>query len=981
MTDSSRLNGRNPVETPTMPKKRLKGHKAKMAAKAKASTDTKLAVKKEMTAEEIVQEKLLERGIIASCAINKGRKTDAGQRDINIQNVTVQYQGKILVDGSDFVLNYGQRYGFIGRNGAGKSTLMEVLGARALPIPDSLDVYHLRKEMEPTDKTALTAVLDVDTVRLRLQKEADELSDALGDIEDEEESMRLTDRLNEIYERLEDMDADRATMRASSILSGLGFTAEMQGMKTREFSGGWRMRVSLARALFLSPDVLLLDEPTNHLDMEAVIWLEDYLANWKRILFIVSHSVDFMNTVCTNIVHLFDGKLTYYGGNYDTFVQTRKEKEEDQMKKYKWEQEQIAHMKEYIARFGHGSSKLAKQAQSKEKTLAKMVREGLTEPVRREHSLNFEFPNPERLPPPVLMFQDVAFGYSEDKVLYKHVDFGMDMDSRITLVGPNGAGKSTLLKLITGELTPLDGNIRPHQRLKTVTYSQHSVDILELDLTPIEWFRKLWPDTSVQQTRSYLGRYGCTGEMQTTKMAHLSDGQKSYCVLSWISRQNAHFLLLDEPTNHLDMEAIDALAEAIKRFKGGILLVSHDMRLISQVAKEIWIVDDKQVSQYRGDVASFKMGLRKAVAKQTAERTSQVVAQAAEAKKKAKAEGGAEDDAVAAYLAEEQKREKAAKKKRDDAARRAEEEEARRIAAEKAEAEAERILAEAKKREEEEAKAAAEAEAKAAAEAKAKAQAEAQAARDAADPVKIAEREAAERAAAEEKRAAAEAAKRATEAEAVAAAAAARAAAEAEEHGERTYIMVKPDGVQRGLVGGVVARFEAKGFRLLALRQMAPSRAHLERHYADLASKPFFPGLIDYMASGPVVAMVWAGDGVVAEGRKMLGATKPSESEMGTIRGDYCIDIGRNVCHGSDSTESADHEIQLWFPEGLSGWSLHSGPWVSEAAAEAEAKQQQFLAQQAAMDSWDDGLPVGKKKPKPKPSGGKKKKGKKGKKK
>jgi len=576
--------------------------------------------------EETAEDRLLERGIVATFVQNKVRKTDTGTRDINIQGVTVMFQGKILIEESEVVMNYGQRYGFIGRNGAGKSSLMEVLGARALPFPDHISVFHLRHEIEASDQRCLEAVLAVDDIRIKLEKEADEIGDRMGEEGiDEDESNELNDRLTDIYERLDDMGADKAKMRAASILAGLGFTAEMQTMKTREFSGGWRMRVSLARALFLQPEVLLLDEPTNHLDMEAVLWLETYLANWKRILLIVSHSQDFMNVVCTDVIHLHDRKLQYYRGNYDTFVTTRQQKEDEQQKKYAFEQEQIAHMKEYIARFGHGSSKLAKQAQSKEKVLEKMIREGLTPAVKREHKMNFNFPEPERIPPPVLMFQKVKFGYSEDKILYKDMDFGMDLESRITLVGPNGAGKSTLLKLITGELTPLDGNIRPHQRLRTVTYSQHSVDILEMDLTPIEWFRKLWPDTSVEQTRSYLGRYGCTGEQQTTLMGNLSDGQKCYCVFAWLSRQTAHILLLDEPTNHLDMEAIDALAEALKVYKGGLLLVSHDMRLISQVAQEIWIVD-KGLTKFQGDIGAFKMELRKDVDKKAAKAAKEAVA-------------------------------------------------------------------------------------------------------------------------------------------------------------------------------------------------------------------------------------------------------------------------------------------------------------------------------------------------------------------
>lgn len=264
----------------------------------------------------------------------------------------------------------------------------------------------------------------------------------------------IVDRLQQVYERLEEMDAATAEVRASSILSGLGFSKAMMAKKTREFSGGWRMRIALARALFISPTLLLLDEPTNHLDMEAVVWLEDYLSKWKKILFMVSHSQDFLNNVCTHVVHLHSKKLTYYTGNYDMFVQTRAELEEEQMKRYNWEQDQIKQMKEYIAKFGHGSAKLARQAQSKEKTLAKMVRGGLTDKVQSEKQFDFRFPDPGNLPPPVLQLVNITFGYPGAEILYRNVDYGVDLDSRIALVGPNGAGKSTLLKLMCGMLAP-----------------------------------------------------------------------------------------------------------------------------------------------------------------------------------------------------------------------------------------------------------------------------------------------------------------------------------------------------------------------------------------------------------------------------------------------------------------------------------------------------------------------------------------------
>lgn len=311
-------------------------------------------------------DKLAEDGIIATCSHNS-RGVHANFKDINVLNFSITYFGKVLLEESDLSLNFGRRYGLLGRNGCGKSTLMNVIGARGIPIPDNIDIYHLKHEIEAGDLTALEAVLTVDDERIRLQTEADELSEKMADEEGDHDADVIADRLTEIYERLDELDADTAEMRARTILSGLTFSNEMMDKKTKEFSGGWRMRIALARALFIQPTLLLLDEPTNHLDMEAVIWLEDYLSKWKKILLLISHSQEFLNNVCTNIIHVTKKRMEYYAGNFDTYEQTRREKEDNQMKKYNWEQDQIKHMKEYIARFGHGSAKLAKQAQSKEK--------------------------------------------------------------------------------------------------------------------------------------------------------------------------------------------------------------------------------------------------------------------------------------------------------------------------------------------------------------------------------------------------------------------------------------------------------------------------------------------------------------------------------------------------------------------------------------------------------------------------------------
>ncbi|KAI8524114.1 hypothetical protein RHMOL_Rhmol13G0124500 [Rhododendron molle] len=554
-------------------------------------------------------------------------------RDIRIESLSLTFHGHDLIVDSELELNYGRRYGLLGLNGCGKSTLLTAIGRRELPIPDHMDIHHLSREIEASDMSALQAVVSCDEERLRLEKEAE----ALAGQED-----GGGENLDRIYERLEAMDASTAEKRAAEILFGLGFNQKMQEKKTRDFSGGWRMRIALARALFMNPTILLLDEPTNHLvvflliflplsslilrfrnvnselavdlpitDLEACVWLEETLKNFESILVVVSHSQDFLNGVCTNIIHMQSKKLKIYTGNYDQYVQTRGDLEENQMKQYKWEQEQIANMKEYIARFGHGSAKLARQAQSKEKTLAKMERGGLTEKVARDQVLVFRFPDVGKLPPPVLQFSEVSFGYNPENILYRDLDFGVDLDSRIALVGPNGAGKSTLLKLMTGELTPLDGMVKRHNHLRIAQYHQHLAEKLDLEMPALQFMIKEYPGNEEEKMRAAIGRFGLTGKAQVMPMKNLSDGQKSRVIFAWLAFRQPQMLLLDEPTNHLDIETIDSLAEALNEWDGGMVLVSHDFRLINQVAHEIWLCENQKVTRWEGDIMDFKKHLKK----------------------------------------------------------------------------------------------------------------------------------------------------------------------------------------------------------------------------------------------------------------------------------------------------------------------------------------------------------------------------------
>ena len=614
----------------TMARKKKKNHSKKKAKKEEVKEEVSVAEQAmrkveartvDMTPADIKRAEVIE-AIIATQSTNAASAQKS--RDIHVDDLTLMYHSARLLEDTTLHLNYGQRYGLLGPNGCGKSTLLKALGNRLIEMPDHIDVYLVDREIDASDISAIDAVMNADQAKLQIEAKCEVLTDLLtdGDLDDEEMA-GVNEVLETLYERLDELDASTAEARAASILTGLQFTPEMQKKRCNEFSGGWRMRVALARALFLQPTCLLLDEPTNHLDMHAVIWLEHYLSKWKQILLMVSHSQDFLNNVCTNTIQ-FDNEgdekiLKTFSGNYDSYMKTRKDQETEQMRKYNWEQEQIAHMKQYIARFGHGSSKLAKQAQSKEKTMAKMIEKGLTKRVTSERSLNFTFTNVGKLPPPVLQFTNVSFGYPKCKNLYSGVDFGVDCDSRIALVGPNGAGKSTLLNLMQGLLMPTEGMVRPHSHLRMARYSQHLAEELPMEISAVDymlseyadWLKKDQPDADHRKfMRSWVGRFGVTGDNQTRPMKTLSDGMLSRVAFAWLAKKNPHILLLDEPTNHIDIESIDALADAINRFDGGMVLVSHDMRLISQVAKEVWNVENGGVNVFKGEIGAYKDKLR-----------------------------------------------------------------------------------------------------------------------------------------------------------------------------------------------------------------------------------------------------------------------------------------------------------------------------------------------------------------------------------
>jgi len=524
--------------------------------------------------------------------------------DVKIGGFSMAAYGNELIKDTSLEFTIGRRYGLIGSNGSGKSTFMQCVANREVPIPDHIDMFFLDEEAPPSDRTALESVID--TVKDKVQQ-LEELANALLDKDPESEIAQ------EYFAKLDEYNLNTLEESASKILKGLGFGKEMGAKACKDMSGGWRMRVALAQALFVKPTLLLLDEPTNHLDLEACVWLEQYLATYPHCLVVVSHSQDFMNGVCTNIIHITPNKtLVGYKGNYDQFCKTKKEQEVNQMKRYNKEQDEIKQMKQFIASCGTFSN-LVKQAKSRQKKLDKMEERGLVEKVVSDHQFNFAFPNIERLSPPVLAFSDVAFSYSGKKkdYLYTGVNLGVDMDSRVALVGPNGAGKSTLLKLMCGDIMPVEGLVRRHLHLKLGKYSQHSTDQLDNNLNVLEFMRKRYSERNLEEEdwRKWVGRYGITGKMQKMPIGTLSDGLKSRVVFSMLALENPNVLLLDEPTNHLDIECIDSLADAINSYNGGLVLVSHDFRLISQVAKQIWVCDNKTVSVWDGDIRTYKKSL------------------------------------------------------------------------------------------------------------------------------------------------------------------------------------------------------------------------------------------------------------------------------------------------------------------------------------------------------------------------------------
>ncbi|XP_073167222.1 ATP-binding cassette sub-family F member 1 isoform X3 [Lepidochelys kempii] len=526
--------------------------------------------------------------------------------DIKLEKFSISAHGKELFVNADLYIVAGRRYGLVGPNGKGKTTLLKHIANRALSIPPNIDVLLCEQEVIADETPAVQAVLKADTKRLKLLAEEKRLQALLEKGDDS-----VAEQLEKVYEELRATGAAAAEAKARRILAGLGFNPEMQNRQTKKFSGGWRMRVSLARALFMEPTLLMLDEPTNHLDLNAVIWLNNYLQMWKKTLLIVSHDQGFLDDVCTDIIHLDMQKLFYYRGNYMTFKKMYQQKQKELLKQYEKQEKKLKDLKA-----GGKSTKQAekqtkealtrKQQKCRKKNLDEEANEApelLKRP--REYTVKFTFPNPPSLSPPILGLHGVVFGYEGQQLLFKSLDFGIDMESRICIVGPNGVGKSTLLLLLTGKLTPTRGEMRKNHRLKIGFFNQQYADQLNMQETATEYLQRNF-NLPYQDARKCLGRFGLESHAHTIQICKLSGGQKARVVFAELACREPDVLILDEPTNNLDIESIDALADAINEYKGAVIIVSHDARLITETNCQLWVVEEQSVEQIDGDFDDYK---------------------------------------------------------------------------------------------------------------------------------------------------------------------------------------------------------------------------------------------------------------------------------------------------------------------------------------------------------------------------------------
>ncbi len=517
---------------------------------------------------------------------------------LTINDISVRIAGRLLIDHSTVQIVPGSRVGFVGRNGVGKSTLFHAIRGElptetgAIAIPPRWRIGSLAQEAPDGPESLIEVVLKADLERHALLAEAETAHDP--------------HRIAEIQTRLVDIDAHSAPARAAAILSGLGFSTADQARACQEFSGGWRMRVALAATLFAAPDLLLLDEPTNYLDLEGTLWLENHLANYPRTVIVISHDRDLLDTSVDQILHLSHGKLTLYKGNYSSFEEQRATREMLDAKHAKRQAEERKRLQDFVDRFKAKASK-ARQAQSRVKMLERMkpVTALVTQDVRE-----ITFPEPEKsLSPPIIALDNVSVGYDPAIPVLNRVTLRIDNDDRIALLGANGNGKSTLVKLLAGKLAPFSGKIVRADKLSVGYFAQHQTDELDLDGSSYTHLRRLMPDAPESKVRARVGAIGFSGKAGDTTVRSLSGGEKARLLLGLATFHAPNMIILDEPTNHLDIDSRAALAEAINDYPGAIIMVSHDRYLIDACADRLWVVADRAVTPYDGDLDDYRRSI------------------------------------------------------------------------------------------------------------------------------------------------------------------------------------------------------------------------------------------------------------------------------------------------------------------------------------------------------------------------------------